>query len=531
MVFQSDYSPATGESVNKAEEVQVDEKTSAGSTRDGIFYRLQKYCYRKLPSMIPDPDRAEILRQSRSTDEKDNAETEPPSDEVIDVRCIWTVELCTPSQISELLRNFEKLGWNSDDPAIPDHNPVHWIQSYRESARGSGRFNLGPLYRHGDLRFFHHGREAPLPEGVDYALASMYSLTSSVTCIIVGFILDKTTGHRFDETLRRKRKTELEPLRGRGYSLQGPSHLKEADIRRIRADMRAMAAGWFRTHLPGVFAGGALAGEFPTCEFTTLRKTIPCPRRENRDPHADRWLGLLNIDYDLDAWEAEELPGLKFVWPPTRDRENRFHAVLTCREDTVPDETLRTYGGDRTSYTIYIDRYINGLLSRWSLLGLLSAYERHLNMIRDSTAFGAATQGKVLRYLETLRGHVTQSVDISAAATDLKHLSEEKGSFLHDVETFKPCDPSFYRDKNITLEEALREQIGERSGWLREIDRSVRDLLIEHGAALSAHENIKVQKRMMLLTWVIVGLTIFIAVLTAVTTVVSINTGNLSWPW
>jgi len=532
MTGKTDHENVEAESGHDADDEAAGQEPSGRGPPDGMFYRLQKYGYRKFPSVIPDPDRAAILRDSRSTDNRDNAETEPPADETIDTKCIWAVELYTPSQISELLHRFEKLGWNRDDPTNPDRSPVDWIQSFRESARGGGWFNLGPLYRHGDRRFFYRGREAPLPEGVDYAVASMYSLTSSVTCVVIGFLLDDEHGRKFEDALRLDRQSIVEPLRGRGYRLPGPSHLKETDIKRIRDNLREMAAGWFRTNLPGVFSAGALAGEFPTCEFTTLRKTAPCPGREDRDPQADRWLEILNIDYDLDAWQAEKLPGLKFVWPLIRDREKQFYAVLTCREDTVSDETLRTYGGGgRTSYTTYIDRHVNGLLSRWGLLGLLAGYERHLNTTRDSATFGSAQRAKVLRQLDRLRGHIAQSVDVAAATTDLKHLSEQKGSFLSEVETFKPCDPKLYRDKDITLGEALRADISERSGWLREMDRSVRDLLIEHGTALSARENIKAQGRMVVLTWAIAVLTIVITVLTAVTTIVSINSGSLSWPW
>ena len=426
MTGKTDYDNVEDETGQDAGDEAVDRKPPESVPRGGMFYRLQKYGYRKFPSVIPDPDRTAILRDTRSTDDQDNAETEPPADESIDTKCIWAVELYTPSQISELLQRFEKLGWNRDDPTMPDRNPADWIQSFRESARGGGWFNLGPLYRHGDRRFFHQGREAPLPDGVDYAVASMYSLTSSVTCIVIGFLLDENPGHRFEDALRLKRQSMIEPLRRGGYRLPGPLHLKETDIKRIRRDLREMSADWFRTNLPGVFSGGALAGEFPTCEFTTLRKTLPCPGREDRDPHADKWLGILNIDYDLDAWQAENLPGLKFVWPLMRDREKRFHAVLTCREDMVSDDTLRTYGGGgRTSYTIYIDRHVNGLLSRWGLLGLFAGYERHLNTTRDSATFGSAPRTKALRQLDMLRGHVTQSVDISAAAADLKHLSEQ----------------------------------------------------------------------------------------------------------
>ncbi len=92
-------------------------------------------------------------------------------------------------------------------------------------------------------------------------------------------------------------------------------------------------------------------------------------------------------------------------------------------------------------------------------------------------------------------------------------------------------NPSLYRNKETTLIEKIRKHTAERAEWLRNIDRSVRDILIQYGTTIGARENIKLQKRMSRLTVVILTLTIVIAILTAVTTIMVIKEGNLSWPW
>ena len=161
-----------------------------------------------------------------------------------------------PSQVSQLLHGFEKLGWNTDDIAISQRSPTQWIQSFRKTAYGGGWFNLGPIYRPGDNRFFRIGRTAPLPPETEYALATMYSLTSSITCIVMGFILDNQYSVRLNESLKRKRQTFLDPLAGGGYRILDPASQKTADIRAIRTEVRESATNWFRKHLPGVFASG-----------------------------------------------------------------------------------------------------------------------------------------------------------------------------------------------------------------------------------------------------------------------------------
>ena len=116
-------------------------------------------------------------------------------------------------------------------------------------------------------------------------------------------------------------------------------------------------------------------------------------------------------------------------------------------------------------------------------------------------------------------------------SAELQRFASREGLFKHDINAFYPSDPSLYRNKETTLIERIRKHTAERTEWLRNIDRSVRDILIQYGTTLGARENIKLQKRMSWLTVVILTLTIVIAILTAVTTFIAIKEGNLSWPW
>ena len=372
----------------EAKNGEPDQEPIDATSRRSLFFRLQEYGYRKFPSFIPDPELHERLEIYRKRDADDNSKSEPPSNEIVDLRCVWAVEFYTPSQVSNLLRGFEKLGWTTDDSLGVGHNPTLWIQRNRESTDGGGWLNLGPIQRLDGGMPFSFSRRAPLPIGVEYAHAAMYSLTSSVTCIVIGFVMDETQNRRFEQALRRDRQTYITPLRGRRHRIMHPRTQKETAIRELRAEMRELASGWLRVYLPGLFASGILAGEYPTCEFLTLCNTIPFPPRSARDHTKHEWLSILDIDHNVYAWHAEQLCGIKFAWPLTRDRVNRFHAVIAAREDDFSDETLRHYGGkSRSSLMFYIDQFVNVMLSRWALVGLLSGFERYLNNVRDSTAF------------------------------------------------------------------------------------------------------------------------------------------------
>jgi len=359
----------------------------------------------------------------------------------------------------------------------------------------------------------------------------MYSLTSSITCIVIGFILNEKFSGLFDETLRRKYKTVLEPISNGGLRVLDPRWQKTSAIKAIRTEMRESAANWFRTQFPGLFASN-MEDEFPTCEFVTLRKAHPFPKRGEGDHESEDWLSILDMDHDIDTWLADDPPGLKFTWPLTSDKKSRFHAAIAAREDAFLNKDLQGYGGGgRASYVWYVNYHVSGLLSRWALLCMLSGFERYLNNIRDSATFKPAYRKKPLNLLRELIGHVSQSVDIAAASPELRHFAEKAVFFEHDLQTFKPSDHRFYPDKDITLGKALREQIKGRSIRLQILDRSVRDLLMQYGTVIGARENIKLQNRMGKLTYVMLILTFLMAGFTLLTAYITVKAGNIAWPW
>ena len=522
------------EPTSEAENDVTDLDPANVAPRRTLFFRFWKYAYRKFPSFVSDPYFGERLKVYRRRDAEGNARSEPPTDEVIDLRCVWAVEFYTPSQIAKLIRGIESLGWNNDDSLGFRRNPTHWIQRNRESSHGGGWFNLGPIQRPDGDALFGFSRKAPLPVGVKYATAAMYSLTSSITCIVVGFVLDETHNRCFEQALRQERQTYLKPGPKRSFAIVDPFAQKERDIKKLRADLRELASGWLYVHLPGLFASGILGGEYPTCEFLTLRKTIPLTSvRSHKHSKDDEWLRILRADRDFNAWESDKLNGLKFVWPLSHEIYPRFHSIVAAREDDFSDETLQVYGGNnRQSLVFYVDRFINGVLSRWALLGLLSGFERYLNNARDSADYKSHKKSKLFLLLKSLGNHIAQSVDISAAAVELQRFAaRDEILFTHNINIFYPCDRAAYRNQDITLSEALRAQTARRAEWLHNVDQSIRDVLIQYGSTIGAYENIKLQKRLTGLTWIIILLTIVMAFATGISTILSIKEGTLSWPW
>ena len=495
-----------------------------------LFSRLQKIGYRKFPYVIPDPERDEFLKRRRDSDADANARSEPSSEEVINLRCIWAVEFYTPSQISNLLNSFDKLGWNTDDILGAASNPGLWIRRNRESSNGGGWLNLGAISQVNDAQPSPDARHAPLPHGIEYAIGAMYSLTSSITCIVIGFVLDGNQNRRYEQALRRKRQTYLKPLKGRGFAIVSPDSQKATDINAIRAEIRNVASNWFCSHLPGLFASGNAMGNHPTCEFMTLSNAIPFSSYTRLDPANSIWLNILNIGSDHYVWQADRLSGLKFVWPFIHEDDSQFHAAILAQDKVFSDDVMKLEGGtDRNSIIYYVDKFANTLLSRWAILGMLSSYERYLNNLRDGTAFDPKLNEKPFQLFEDLCNHLSRNVDILALSVELQEFAGDDGIFRHDFNDFHICTSQHHQGQDIALSKVLKQKILECADWIRNFDRSISEILIQYGNALGARENIKLQGQIATLTKVIVGLTFVILLFTAVTTLGAIKAGNLSW--
>jgi len=264
----------------------------------------------------------------------------------------------------------------------------------------------------------------------------------------------------------------------------------------------------------------------------TLSKALPFPKENERNSEDLEWLRLFDMDRDINAWVADGLPGLKFALPFFRDEKSRFHSIVAAREDTFSAEKLRGYGGgERSSYVIYVDMRVNSLLSRWALLAALAGFERHLNNIRDSATSGTSQRRRPFQLLDEFCNHLSKSIDIGATCVELEHFADRQASFEHEIEIFKPSNSRFYRNKDITLSQGLREQIVERSKWLENTDRSIRDLLCQYSAVLGTRENINLQNTMSRMTRWNVILTILIAALTALIVYSGVKAGEILWPW
>src|SRR5207249_3757272 len=137
-----------------------------------------------------------------------------------------------------------------------------------------------------------------------------------LTCLVIQFIWNSSTSSVLEETLRADRET-LMPKSGRGYATKDPYFRKRDEIAAASSELWAAGANWIKQHLPGAFSAGTLNGAFPTADFVTFDGVAPFTATRE---HRLRWLELLDVEFDWEAWETPELAGLRLSTDNRRDQ-------------------------------------------------------------------------------------------------------------------------------------------------------------------------------------------------------------------
>ena len=468
--------------------------------KESFRYHIKKVVHNRFSRFFNYPISSMELESSRKFDSKKNTETCPPDDESIDLCCMWAVEFYTPAHVDKLLAGLRKMEIKNRSGIRP--SPISQIQEWRQRSHSNAWMDLGTIRPLGTDNSLRAGPlTAPLPPHVQYAIGGLFSLTSSLTCVVIGFVFEKDFSTQFDDALRKNRQTYTKSFR-RGYTEYDPVRQKTDHICQIRTETAELAARWFRENLPGIFSSGILGGNLPTCEFVTLRKAEPFPpcSKGNAEPSYYQYLSILDMYSTFDAWQCENTQGLKFSPSKSRDQGPEYHSILAIKKSE----------SDKPVLIQHINREIQYLLSRWAIFPLLVGYSQHLNAIRDS--FRSKSRQKSVKILRMLSDHVSY-IDIAAVTAELIAYTQNLSWFSLNLGTFKPCNEKSSASDDHTLAKDLCFAIEERAMWLQKTDQSLRDHLTQYGSLLGAEENVRLQRAIRFLTWVILILTLLTVVL------------------
>ena len=440
-----------------------------------------------------DKDLASILEYAKERDPDENRETTPAEDERIDLHCLWAVELYTPSFADRLLENLERLGWDQED--FPGReSPASWVRVSRQLPEGGSWINLGIIRPRSDERPWPpRDRTAELPKNVRYAAGGLYSITPSLTCIVMKFVFDDGCDRELETALREKRITFARSV-ARGHQIFGPRTQKTEEVRSIRYERMVLAMGWFRENLPGIFSAGLLDGKMPTCELVTLRVQEPFPNRED-ERRTPQYLGILELDFALSGWVSTNVEEFKFALG-LRGKGLEYHSVFALRmSDSSNGELFKPY----SSMSSFVDSTYQRMIGILAIRALLEGYSRRLNRLRDrvTTGIRRASRRRPYQTLESLLADVAYDVDIAAITRELISSTSAPLRLSWEIGKFKPLHG---RMPGESLAESFCRSVNELASKLQQTDSSLRDHLTQFGSLLASKENIRTQKRILLLS-------------------------------
>ena len=441
---------------------------------------------------------AEILESRRKNDAVINAETTPPEDEYVDLRCIWAVEYYTPSHVDNLIESLGKLKSIEDD--LPGReNPGSWVRNVRNFSSGGSWFNLGVFRSADDERFWPMPyRTAPLPKSVDQARGHIHSLTPSLTCIVMCFIFDENARCRLDEALRKYRRTLIRDL-SNGYQTIDPERQKTEEVQQIRQEYKNLASKWFRENLPGVFSSDLLGGRLPTCELVTLRNAEPFPDPEVGDASRPGYLRVLDLKFSPSVWKSTDLVGLKFSFGRL-GHELAYNSTFAVRDADIDRAGL-------SEPVAHVDSKYHGMVAKLAVEPLLEGYSKGLNELRDSVTTGIRRRSRrrPFQTLQSLVDNPAYDVDIAAVTADLTAYTGESYRFWKDL---APFIPGYEWGNQNPLDESFGLAVNRHAARVNQTDLSLRDHLTQYGSLIAATENIRTQKQIICLTFFVAAVAV-----------------------
>lgn len=437
------------------------------------------------------------LEAWRKQDRNVNKRSSPTGDEDIRLVCVWAVEYFPPAYTDDLVAGLRKIGW--DEPTVLS-DPIPGIEKMRERHAGGQMTHLGYLIPKGSTRFLGStARKARLPNGVVYAIADLYTVTPSLHCAVVCFILGEDAGSGFDRALRAIYRTEAEPTKdGWQYSL--PDRQKEERLAEIRQGLSDSVVRWFRKNLRGLFSSGLLNGEIPICEGITTRMAEPFPADSDQDGALVLYTSMLGIERELGVWRCQEDPTLKLRLPRDGDQSLQHRAILAAKESkktgSYLGEQLMDAAEMHPTHTL-----MSPWLSIWGLIPLLKGYVRLVRDVRDSPALRHADQKFAAIILKKFRGYLAYSIDISDVATELTKESVSRFPLAQSV----PFDSCRSGQGKLSLLDFLDDKTKGLAAWVLGRERALRDQVVQISSLLGIEENIRAQTKMRRMTrWVLV---------------------------
>ena len=435
----------------------------------------------------------EELNKRNQAESLQNRRFTPPESERVTLRCLWAAEFYSPAHLDGLTKKLHEFGWSDRQNMFESEGPVQWLSKTRHDDVGWRWKSLGFIAN--ETTNSEESPEithvVPMPAGVDHAHVVISVISPSLVAVCTCFTFGSELGEKFETALRKNRQASSRKYKD-GWLHYLPGSQQVNEIRQIRHDIVDLASSWFSKTLPGVFSSGFLGTQLPTCEFLTFREADPFPEQPQATPCRIRdHLMTMGVFWRDNAWVMDQYPEKKFSPPHEVFIGPPNHCVLAAKESEVHNPF---HCGDE--YTL------PKILSAGAILPLLEEYNNVIRKNIDLIALRPTDSKNVIPMLESIAN--PDHIDMPTVMAELAVGIEEKPRPFGSMPALIPLHPA--TSVATSLENLLVVAIKHRLTQVQKMNRDTTDRLTRFGSLLGTLEDVRLQKKISCLTYVLTAI-------------------------
>jgi hypothetical protein len=449
------------------------------------------------PNILPMLGRDE-KKYRRERDTQENQDTTPPQDLALRMHAISAIEFYGPNEIDELYKKLDKLNWAVD--TYPDRiTPSDWIQQRRSYGSGIASLSIGVIIRAKQKAKYRHIKNfAEIPREIDYLDVRIIQVTPSLTAIAIDFYLNSPHIEKYENELRKGRKT-FQKRRSRWMiSIESPIHQKITALEGARDKLRKIAIRWIWQNLPGMFCNLADPLAFPTMEIISSNGFSLLQRDNDGNHREEEWRRILSHTSHYDIWTHNEQPGIQFTFAESLLKRSATHLIASIDSSTIPPEELNFYGGSNPeSSSRYALSRLEEVLIHSACISYTSEQLKYFSTIKDQINAGRH-KNETIKVIQQIKSFFESTLGTRAISKELYHMSSK--SFYLDSGLKAFCSEHWRKKDARNLSTEAREHLGFLSKRVMDEDTALRSHLEQMATILNTAESIAAQKRMEKLT-------------------------------
>ncbi|MGV1777156.1 hypothetical protein ACQZ6H_19800 [Agrobacterium fabrum] len=477
-----------------SEHEQVEGRAKGSSIREKLNAFWWKV-HARFPSLVPNPYRDEQAFLE-SDDINENAASRLPPDHDVALASIWVCEVFGPSEIETFYHNLGKLGW---DEKLSRQSATEWIKRQR-SYGSEGFMEMGSVLRPGE-RKLHMPLHltAEFPQEFDSLIVNVIQITSSLTCLMVGFILSKTSSTEYARVLNQEFATRKKRIsRDGAISILSVDQQKMDAMKNCQDRLRHASVEWMNKSFPGFFAKLVDKDRVPTGDLILTRGYTAYDLSQPYASNYYHWGRYLNIDQAHEAW-LDDKSGLRFAFA-RNGRGPANHVRFALRLDKeVRDEGEPTAAHDPRSASYFAHKRIRGIFARHAAICFVREARRSLTEMRERL-HGLKQKGdRGLSILNDIEAFFASMIGMPSIARELSKLSANDSQYSSTgftLQSLSKRDPRIKTDLSGALVLRLRHST---TNLLHE-DQDTRQYLEQYNAILGTTESVRAQRKMEYLT-------------------------------